>query len=236
MENSFLYSKSISFLTGWTRPDPLHEPAPLALSLSLSLCATARWTPAPSRSHVSTARFSSLSLSLSHSLATTWGPADSPSRLFPNLFPCASSIPAASADSSPRHAKDLRSGRLRPPHPSPLPGPPFEGTRRSPLCHRRSLLLCRCRRCVTDVVAMPEAHRATMSSLQHAVSYHMPHSPPSCRIAACIATTWRGPSPRGSHYQASHHLLLGQPQEDNVASSTSGPRSHYATSSFCFGV
>jgi hypothetical protein len=178
----------------------------------------------------------SLSLSLTHSLAATWGPADSPSRLFPNLFPCASSIPAANADSSPHHAKDLRSGRLRPPHPSPLPWPPFEGMRRSPLCHRRSLLLCRCRRCVTDAAAMPGAHRATMSSLQHAVSSRMPRSPPSCRIAACIATTWRGPSPCGSHYQASHHLLLGQPQEDKVASSVSGPHSRCATSSFCFGV
>jgi hypothetical protein len=41
MENSFLYSKSISFLMGRTRPDPHHphhEPAPPALSLSLSLC------------------------------------------------------------------------------------------------------------------------------------------------------------------------------------------------------
>jgi hypothetical protein len=44
MENSFLYSKSISFLTGQTRstrPNPYHEPAPPALSLSL--CTTASW-------------------------------------------------------------------------------------------------------------------------------------------------------------------------------------------------
>jgi hypothetical protein len=33
MENSFLYSKSISFLMGWTRPNPHCEPAPPSLSL-----------------------------------------------------------------------------------------------------------------------------------------------------------------------------------------------------------
>jgi hypothetical protein len=37
MENSFLYSKTISFLTGCTRPDPHREPAPPALSLCAPL-------------------------------------------------------------------------------------------------------------------------------------------------------------------------------------------------------
>jgi hypothetical protein len=50
--------------------------------------------------------------------------------------------PAAGNDSGPRRAKDLRSGRLRPPHPSPLLRPPFEGTWCSLLCHRRSLPRC----------------------------------------------------------------------------------------------
>jgi hypothetical protein len=43
------------------------------------------------------------------------------------------------------------------------------------------------------------------------------------------------PAPRGSHCQASHHLLPGQPQADKVASSMSRPRSRCSTSSFCFG-
>jgi hypothetical protein len=47
--------------------------------LSLSMCATARWTLAPSQSHVSAACFSSLPLT------SAWGLAVSPSRLFPNL-------------------------------------------------------------------------------------------------------------------------------------------------------
>jgi hypothetical protein len=50
MENSFVYSKSISFLTGWTRstqPDPYHKPAPP----TLSLCTTARWAPRAIAAH-----------------------------------------------------------------------------------------------------------------------------------------------------------------------------------------
>jgi hypothetical protein len=84
--------------------------------------------PAPSRSHVSTAVFPSLT-------RRHVGPGRQASRLYPNP-PKASFVTATGADSSPRRTNHLCSGRLGLPHPSPLLGPPFEGT-------RSSLLLCR---------------------------------------------------------------------------------------------
>jgi hypothetical protein len=130
MENSFLYSKYISFLTGWTRS---------AGSLSLY----APLPGGPRRLHGPMCQPPVFSLSLSLSLAATWGPAISPSRLIPNLFPCASSVTATGANSGPRHAKDLRSGRIGPPHPSLAAELPLELVAR----RRHVMAACTAGRC-----------------------------------------------------------------------------------------
>jgi hypothetical protein len=54
-------------------------------------------------------------------LAATWGSAVNPHGFSPILrTPSLFQSPAADADSGPRRAKDLRSGRLEPPHPATL--------------------------------------------------------------------------------------------------------------------
>jgi hypothetical protein len=123
--------------------------------ISLSLCTTARWTPVPSRSHVLATRFSSLSLT------SAWGPAVSPSRLFPNLSPCASSVPATSCRhrfQPPHHDRNLRTGCLRPSHPSLAAGLPLEL-----VAHRRHVRAAyasgRCDRQLCHTAAMPGARR-----------------------------------------------------------------------------
>jgi hypothetical protein len=151
------------------------------------------------------------SLSLSLSLAATWGPTVNPHGFFPIL---ASSVPAqdAGANSGLRRAKDLRSGRLGPPHPSPsagrcvvMPGPSGVSTSfvQAAVCRqpRQSNPFppgFLCRRCLSRLA---HAHRAwpllqslTTMSLRTSVrrqdpymsrSLHIPSTPLEPSVAPC---------------------------------------------------
>jgi hypothetical protein len=148
MENSFVYSKSISFLTGWTRstqPDPYHKPAPP----TLSLCTTARWAPRAIAAH------RSASTSLCGWVRTSGEKIPNPPR------PCP--VPATSHQRRfrpSRRTKNLWMGHLGLPHPSLAAGLPFEL-----VAHRRhAMATCaagRCDRQLCHATAMPNAHRYT---------------------------------------------------------------------------
>jgi hypothetical protein len=183
---------------------PLHW---LSLSLSVRHCQV---DPAPSRSHVSATVFPSLSLSLS--LAATWGPTVNPHGFFPIL---ASSVPAqdAGANSGLRRAKDLRSGRLGPPHPSPsagrcvvMPGPSGVSTSfvRAAVCRQPrqsnpfpSGFLCR--RCLSRlplgarssrVAAVAEPHyHVTQDKRAKTRPLHEPFPPHSLHTAGAVCCT-----------------------------------------------
>jgi hypothetical protein len=143
MENSFLYSKSISFLTGRTRPDPHRGPAPPALSLCAPLpggpCEPLRPTGRPPPLSVA-------------------GPARQgkiPNQPRPCLVPLTG---RRRRFWPPRHTKNLRTGHLGPPHPSLTARLPLE------LVARRHHVMAayavgRCSRQLCHAATMLGAHR-----------------------------------------------------------------------------
>jgi hypothetical protein len=208
MENSFLYSKSISFLTGRTcstRPDPYHESALPALSLSL--CATTWWAPRAIAAH----RSASTSLcDRAHASGKKY-PIPHTRALF--------RPPAAGTDSSP-HATPRTSGRVTSGRPTPPSLPDCRGSslRANPRSmghlppassrHRRPAATTSLRVHAMQRLPLPlpldanhlkpgASHQATSRAHQVALS-----SPQQASAAACpnalsrVHVRWRRPSLR----------------------------------------
>jgi hypothetical protein len=171
---------------------------------------------------------------LSLPLAATWGSPVNPHGFSPILrTPPLFQPLAADADSGPRRAKDLRSGRLEPPHPAPLPGPPFEGTRSSLLCHHRPLprypTAAACRPLHRDARAerrddklRPDNRMPTTTPVQLLPAWF-----PLSTVPRPLAA-WRTPVTRGRHCRASPPRRSGLACEDKtparVVPSTFPPR------------
>jgi hypothetical protein len=168
---------------GRTRPDPTRIASPLR---RLSLCAPLPC--GPRRLHGPMCQ--SPVFPLSHSpLRGTWPSAP---HGFPPISPlCASSVLATRASPAQFQpcAATPSSGQACP---AAFPRRTARGTgwsslRPLPRHFRLSPV------CAVAATAMLGTHHTTTSNLQHAASCRMPCSPPSCRIATYIATTWRAP-------------------------------------------
>jgi hypothetical protein len=201
MENSFVYSKSISFLTGQTRstrPDLYHKPIPSALSLSL--CTTARWALRAVAAH----RSASTSLCGRACTSREKSPIPRARALFrpPALIP------------PPRRTKNLWTGHLGPPHPSLAAGLPFELVARR--CH--VMAACAAGRCdhqICHATVMPSARRYVPTRAAWATC-RLPHlgivGLPLPLNAKCLK-----PSTFCQAALCAHQAALPSPQQASIA-------------------